>query len=555
MYAYFCIAGTLGLGGVQFIVDSVVEDYDPAVVQWQWLLGRLCMLDRLVEEFPLEFTVAASESGDPVDWRRSKAIVKFSLKAAQNTHNRISKVAVRVFLITARSAVQNIEVYKQIQNMIQDIVLDHSLLVKLKKKLMLMSEENRLLSPAPSVYGGDALLVPASTAIDSPYDTPRTVSPTDSALQTNAQRILSLEAKEVIFVNENDASEDLSSTCSVIGAQSSTDTASLDTAVNDVPPNTPVNSILGSPVDASSTNVFPLDTETKSDAKHNEANDTGQDRVDIPKIVVEIVEDIVSASIAAFQKETAQNNSLDNKHNESTEEVGLLIDFDTESDENSPAVSIQDTAQGEENNVIQQQTEELSDKNSNQENVKNDHCHENHSVPPQSTDRNLAVTQQLLCTCTTKPCNCDSMTQSKNLPPCICTQTPCECHKDLNLLATPPKLGVLVNIECSCKTTPCECDSHLKIKEESNSSPEEKRLHAYHSSTNLSTSFTEDLSELTLSPATPEDKLVSFKTEVAAASPRTSPESTQDNGKLNVNLIIQRYCCTSISKASFTNSA
>lgn len=50
--------GSEGLGGVEYILNCTLEDDmdNPKVMKhWQWLLGRLLVVERLIEEFPHEF--------------------------------------------------------------------------------------------------------------------------------------------------------------------------------------------------------------------------------------------------------------------------------------------------------------------------------------------------------------------------------------------------------------------------------------------------------------------------------------------------------------------
>ena len=45
-------SGSYHIGDLSFLLGSMTQDYDPGTVQWQWLLGRLCMLLKLIEEHP-----------------------------------------------------------------------------------------------------------------------------------------------------------------------------------------------------------------------------------------------------------------------------------------------------------------------------------------------------------------------------------------------------------------------------------------------------------------------------------------------------------------------
>ncbi len=40
------------MGDLPFLLECMNQDYDPENVQWQWLLGRLSVLLKLIEEYP-----------------------------------------------------------------------------------------------------------------------------------------------------------------------------------------------------------------------------------------------------------------------------------------------------------------------------------------------------------------------------------------------------------------------------------------------------------------------------------------------------------------------
>lgn len=60
----WCFTGNEGLDGLNYVLKCVTEDYDKDSVTWQWLLGRLYVLDRLLEEFPTEFVPRPEEARD-----------------------------------------------------------------------------------------------------------------------------------------------------------------------------------------------------------------------------------------------------------------------------------------------------------------------------------------------------------------------------------------------------------------------------------------------------------------------------------------------------------
>lgn len=52
--AAFLSVGSIGVGGVDFVVSCVLGSRTE-LNNWQELLGRLCLIDRLLLEFPAEF--------------------------------------------------------------------------------------------------------------------------------------------------------------------------------------------------------------------------------------------------------------------------------------------------------------------------------------------------------------------------------------------------------------------------------------------------------------------------------------------------------------------
>lgn len=48
------ILGSIGIGGVDYVLNCILGSQTEAN-NWQALLGRLCLIDRLLLEFPAEF--------------------------------------------------------------------------------------------------------------------------------------------------------------------------------------------------------------------------------------------------------------------------------------------------------------------------------------------------------------------------------------------------------------------------------------------------------------------------------------------------------------------
>lgn len=139
-------ASTPGLGGISFILSCILEDTPPSEAPWQWLLGRLCVLDRLVDEFPSEFQLQyvplqPAESGYKLqNYDRLMTVVEFAFKALGSSHATVSKLARRVYICGARFAAAEPAVFHQVCDMLAK--LDVSLQMRLKRRLRSMQGQH-----------------------------------------------------------------------------------------------------------------------------------------------------------------------------------------------------------------------------------------------------------------------------------------------------------------------------------------------------------------------------------------------------------------------------
>ncbi|KAG7166236.1 Mitogen-activated protein kinase kinase kinase 1-like [Homarus americanus] len=139
-------ASTQGLGGISFILSCILEDTPPSEAPWQWLLGRLCVLDRLVDEFPSEFQLQyvplhSAESGYKLqNYDRLMTVVEFAFKALGSSHATVSKLARRVYICGARFAAAEPAVFHQVCDMLAK--LDVSLQMRLKRRLRSMQGQH-----------------------------------------------------------------------------------------------------------------------------------------------------------------------------------------------------------------------------------------------------------------------------------------------------------------------------------------------------------------------------------------------------------------------------
>lgn len=116
-------SGQLGLGGMPYLIQCLTEQYIKSQITWQWLLGRLYIVERLIIDFPTEFlprqrpdgassessldligAISKDEDERPENYERLLIVAEFAIKAVSNPHARLCRVAKRVFLLAARYA-------------------------------------------------------------------------------------------------------------------------------------------------------------------------------------------------------------------------------------------------------------------------------------------------------------------------------------------------------------------------------------------------------------------------------------------------------------------
>ena len=182
-----------------FLVDCLTESYEVSDISWQWLLGRLYIVERLVIDFPTEFLPrqrpdgASSESSlelvgakskddeeeRPENYDRLLLVAQFSIKAVSNPHARISRVAKRVFLLAARYAAHLENLMTELTKLTDDLDFAHK--KSLKKQLekivadfQLSEQIGRQLHIQNRLNPDDS---PDDTPNMTPLSTPRCTSP------------------------------------------------------------------------------------------------------------------------------------------------------------------------------------------------------------------------------------------------------------------------------------------------------------------------------------------------------------------------------------------
>lgn len=175
-------AGSEGLDGLNYVLKCVTEDYDLETVQWQWLLGRLYTIDRLLEEFPSDFLPRQEESQDAAGasepnyletdcgasasnpgrtrqrgqmpdrddptgeasskYKRLMSVAHFSVKAVCSAHMRIARMSRRVFLLSAKLGAHVGEVVAELKDLLSQI--NSSSVASLGRKLDRIVEDFHL---------------------------------------------------------------------------------------------------------------------------------------------------------------------------------------------------------------------------------------------------------------------------------------------------------------------------------------------------------------------------------------------------------------------------
>ncbi|XP_013775829.1 mitogen-activated protein kinase kinase kinase 1-like [Limulus polyphemus] len=143
-----------GLGGVGFVLKCILEktkaDEEHSVPSWQWLLGRLVVAKRLMEEFPQEFYLLYAKTDDIngantrklVNYERLIGLVELAVKALDHSHTTVNKLAQRVFLLASSFCVHVEPVFCHVYDMLSG--LNISLHNHLTRKLQNIAEQNHI---------------------------------------------------------------------------------------------------------------------------------------------------------------------------------------------------------------------------------------------------------------------------------------------------------------------------------------------------------------------------------------------------------------------------
>ncbi|XP_039725898.1 mitogen-activated protein kinase kinase kinase 1 isoform X1 [Pteropus medius] len=137
-------AGSIGIGGVDYVLNCILGNQTEPN-NWQELLGRLCLIDRLLLEFPAEFyphIVSTDVSqAEPVEVRYKKllSLLTFALQSIDNSHSMVGKLSRRIYLSSARMVTAVPHVFSKLLEMLNVSSSTH--FTRMRRRLMAIADE------------------------------------------------------------------------------------------------------------------------------------------------------------------------------------------------------------------------------------------------------------------------------------------------------------------------------------------------------------------------------------------------------------------------------
>ncbi|XP_048224023.1 mitogen-activated protein kinase kinase kinase 1 isoform X1 [Perognathus longimembris pacificus] len=137
-------AGSIGIGGVDYVLSCILGNQTESN-NWQELLGRLCLIDRLLLEFPAEFyphIVSTDVSqAEPVEIRYKKllSLLTFALQSIDNSHSMVGKLSRRIYLSSARMVTAVPNVFSKLVEMLSVSSSTH--FTRMRRRLMAIADE------------------------------------------------------------------------------------------------------------------------------------------------------------------------------------------------------------------------------------------------------------------------------------------------------------------------------------------------------------------------------------------------------------------------------
>ncbi|NXJ39037.1 M3K1 kinase, partial [Ciconia maguari] len=137
-------SGSIGIGGVDYVLNCILG-HQTESSNWQALLGRLCLIDRLLLEFPGEFyphIVCGSvlQADTVVDrYKKLLSLLNFALQSIDNSHSMVGKLSRRVFLSAARMVARVPRVFVKLLEMLSVTSSTHY--TRMRRRLMAIADE------------------------------------------------------------------------------------------------------------------------------------------------------------------------------------------------------------------------------------------------------------------------------------------------------------------------------------------------------------------------------------------------------------------------------
>ncbi|XP_053304017.1 mitogen-activated protein kinase kinase kinase 1 [Spea bombifrons] len=137
-------SGSIGIGGVDYVLNCILATQTEAT-NWQALLGRLCLIDRLLLEFPAEFyphiiSGEVLQADAAVErYKNLLSLLNFALQSIDNSHSMVGKLSRRVFLSAARMVARVPHVYVKLLDMLSATSSTHY--IRMRRRLMAIAEE------------------------------------------------------------------------------------------------------------------------------------------------------------------------------------------------------------------------------------------------------------------------------------------------------------------------------------------------------------------------------------------------------------------------------
>uniref|UniRef100_A0A8C1IPC6 Mitogen-activated protein kinase kinase kinase 1 n=1 Tax=Cyprinus carpio TaxID=7962 RepID=A0A8C1IPC6_CYPCA len=142
-------AGSIGIGGVDYVLNCILGSKTEAT-NWQALLGRLCLIARLLLEFPAEFYPHIVSGGDCSQaqnvverYQKLLPLLSFALQSIDNSHSMVGKLSRRVFLSAARMVARVPHVFVKLLDMLNITSSTHY--ARMRRRLLAIAEEMDIL--------------------------------------------------------------------------------------------------------------------------------------------------------------------------------------------------------------------------------------------------------------------------------------------------------------------------------------------------------------------------------------------------------------------------